>query len=456
MTPEEKFSLQIWEILQNIQEEILATENAKPVKYRIPSVTGVGIIPKDRRIKILYKLQEEDAFQIQKNSEGTRIGTGDIFYLIINPSNFKSIYDKYRKACDLQSHLNDFQEKAYSNLSANKNIDDDVPKFLNIEKEGEEPVFRKDISQIATYSTEAKNIADQFSPENRQFVIKVLQKIIPLADFSVDGKIYYYLQSPSGHPDLINERLLLKKFDQQGLFRNLGEDDIYGITTLSRLNTKLIRDVIERLKERNSGITNSEEFHKLKKEIRDFVAETTKSPTKPEIKYKRIINDIRSKQQSSDLSKRYDTLIKEIKSSRSSPNLEGEYTQQNSNKTINKTSEVDLPAVSNNTPPLNWELTSQDGLPEIRQDKLVVFVFPNNWSNKYKYFKCLWQNYGTQKSCKEVYEFESGQKHPEKNVWRINRNIRNTINKLRQEFKNKKLPITIETNKGFTLTIQNP
>lgn len=95
MTPEERLNQQVWETLQNIQEEILVTEVGKPVKYRIPNIVGVGTIPSDRRRKILYKLQEKKAFEIQRNLKGTRIGTGDIFYLIINPSKFDEVYTEY-------------------------------------------------------------------------------------------------------------------------------------------------------------------------------------------------------------------------------------------------------------------------------------------------------------------------------------------------------------------------
>lgn len=42
MTPEEKFNGQVWEILQDIREEILATEKGSPVKYRIPKIVGGG------------------------------------------------------------------------------------------------------------------------------------------------------------------------------------------------------------------------------------------------------------------------------------------------------------------------------------------------------------------------------------------------------------------------------
>jgi len=58
MTPEEIFNQQVWEILQDIKEEILATVKGNPVKYQLPTIQGVGIIPNSRTKKILYKLEE--------------------------------------------------------------------------------------------------------------------------------------------------------------------------------------------------------------------------------------------------------------------------------------------------------------------------------------------------------------------------------------------------------------
>lgn len=97
MTPEEVLNKQIWEILQDIKEEILATEEGGNVKYRIPNVVGVGIIPKDRRIKILYKLQELKTLTIQRNADGVRIGSSDTYYLIIHATKFNEIYKQYQE-----------------------------------------------------------------------------------------------------------------------------------------------------------------------------------------------------------------------------------------------------------------------------------------------------------------------------------------------------------------------
>jgi len=109
--------------------------------------------------------------------------------------------------------------------------------------------------------------------------------------------------------------------------------------------------------------------------------------------------------------------------------------------------------------PSNWQLEENQEKDKafIKKNEKTVFVFPHIWSSKYKYFKCLWQNHGRKVSCKEIYEFESNLEYPGTlKPWQTNRNIRNTINKLKKEFKNKRLDeIEIKTHKGFTLLIRN-
>lgn len=139
-----------------------------------------------------------------------------------------------------------------------------------------ESILRKAIFATPTYSTKSKQIADQYSPENYQFVLRVLKEIISLSEFSPDGKVHYELQSPSGQ-EVIKERSLLRKFESEGLFEHLGENGISGIATLSNLDTKLIKEVIARLEERESGVITSEEFEEIKESDGNFITETAPS-----------------------------------------------------------------------------------------------------------------------------------------------------------------------------------
>ena len=103
--------------------------------------------------------------------------------------------------------------------------------------------------------------------------------------------------------------------------------------------------------------------------------------------------------------------------------------------------------------PNGWKLKTDKRQPYITKYNQIVFTFPNNWSNKYRYFMCLWKNYGQKMDYKTVYEFESdGLTYPgREKIWVVNRRIRDTLTKLKGELKN--LPIHIEISKGFTLTI---
>jgi hypothetical protein len=107
-----------------------------------------------------------------------------------------------------------------------------------------------------------------------------------------------------------------------------------------------------------------------------------------------------------------------------------------------------------NTPPTPWKLSEEGTKAHIKRGDQILFTFLSNTSNQFKYFKCLWNNYGKRVVYKEVYEFESNLKYPDEKGknWRVNDLLRNAIRKLKREFSKKKVPIQIATNRGFTLT----
>ncbi len=98
MTPEEILNEQIWEILQNIKEENLVTEKLDYIKFRIPKIVGAGIIPPNRKVAILRKLQELGAINIK--------GQDAYGYLLsINDQKFDELYDKYREINSSQEDI---------------------------------------------------------------------------------------------------------------------------------------------------------------------------------------------------------------------------------------------------------------------------------------------------------------------------------------------------------------
>ena len=116
--------------------------------------------------------------------------------------------------------------------------------YLSIQ---EQPEYQEFTGKTPPAKSLSKQIADQFSPENKTFVLMVLREILSMSDFSVNGTVIYSLQSPSGNPDIIKERSLLMKLESLGLFKNHGEDGIYGNAKLSKLDILTLREVIERL-----------------------------------------------------------------------------------------------------------------------------------------------------------------------------------------------------------------
>lgn len=109
-----------------------------------------------------------------------------------------------------------------------------------------------------------------------------------------------------------------------------------------------------------------------------------------------------------------------------------------------------------NTPPKPWELVKEEAKAYLKKDGQVVFTFPSNTSNQFRYFKCIWNKYGQRATYQEVYEFESNLKYPNQKGknWKINDLIRNTVRKLKKQLQGKNVPIQIDVNRGFVLTVK--
>jgi len=117
---------------------------------------------------------------------------------------------------------------------------------------------------------------------------------------------------------------------------------------------------------------------------------------------------------------------------------------------------TDKLSVMENAPPESWQLIENETKAYIKKDSQVIFTFPSNTSNKYRYFKCLWSNYGKRVVYKDIYEFDSNLRYPDERgkKWHANDLIRNTIRKLKKEFIKRDLPFSITTNRGFIFIIK--
>lgn len=247
-TPEEEFNKNVWEVLGEIESERLQTLKGKPVEYKFPvrQVVGPGIISQETEKKILYKLQEWGALKIRENPWEPPESTPYLFYLDLNIKEYKKIYRKYQKICDIDAYLNEYQNKLYKGKKP--------PEFLHIPD--------ADVSKLALRPTSvhpkaesvireatAKDIADMFSERNYNFVLMVLEGIANAYELGTGNKLSYQLQSPPG-PELVKERSLIKKFENYGFFKNMGEDGIFGIASLSEVNIDFIEDVISEIKKK--------------------------------------------------------------------------------------------------------------------------------------------------------------------------------------------------------------
>ncbi len=153
--PEEKFNEQVWEILQKIKEEALATEKGKPVKFVIGKVVGVGIIPRRRKIAILKKLQELGAIKIiTKRSESERYGlefqwdNAREFDLEILQPKFDEVYKKYspNDKTKIQISKKEFAETLISDLET---------KYEEITEEQKEDQFFIKLADYGKYLIES-------------------------------------------------------------------------------------------------------------------------------------------------------------------------------------------------------------------------------------------------------------------------------------------------------------
>lgn len=103
-------------------------------------------------------------------------------------------------------------------------------------------------------------------------------------------------------------------------------------------------------------------------------------------------------------------------------------------------------------PPQKWQLIEKNKKIYLEKDNEAIFIFPTNWSQKYIYFKCLWNFYNLFVPYKQIYEYESNLTYPKKGITKVNRNIRSIFTKLKKEIGS--LPISIEINKGARLTFK--
>lgn len=98
ITPEQKFYQEIWWLLQEIKEEILAFGEGKPIKYNVVKLVAAGIPSQERQKNLLHRLQEWKAIKIVNESPPEWKSNGKHWFeLKILQPKFNKIYKKYEK-----------------------------------------------------------------------------------------------------------------------------------------------------------------------------------------------------------------------------------------------------------------------------------------------------------------------------------------------------------------------
>lgn len=114
ITPEEIVNHQTWEILQDLREESLVPKDDGSFFYdttRTVIVAGKNSPTRERKFAIVHKLaRDEKAITIVEEVAPDWRGERNGFYLKLLQPQFEQVYDKYRKACDLTSHLQEYQD----------------------------------------------------------------------------------------------------------------------------------------------------------------------------------------------------------------------------------------------------------------------------------------------------------------------------------------------------------
>lgn len=198
LTSDDRLNEEILWVLERIKKESLITSKSKPIKYEYSHIAAAGVPNRDTEEKIIHKLQE---------------------WQIIKITNYREP--------DWRS---------------------DYPGRFELEVI--QPKFDQTLEIFKKGNDKADKIVKHLSEENIPFVLMVLKQIKKLSDFMTDNEVHYKLQSPSQSSELILERMLLKKLDALDLFKNLGEDGVHGIATLSRLDIKTLDNLITKLTEK--------------------------------------------------------------------------------------------------------------------------------------------------------------------------------------------------------------
>ncbi len=98
----------------------------------------------------------------------------------------------------------------------------------------------------------------------------------------------------------------------------------------------------------------------------------------------------------------------------------------------------------------DWELDVERGT--LSKKGKELHKFPTTWSQKFRYFKCLWNKHGEKVGYEELFEYENKLKYPSKgDVWKVNKAISKQLRELEKQLKSENVPLRLGISKGAIL-----
>lgn len=102
-----------------------------------------------------------------------------------------------------------------------------------------------------------------------------------------------------------------------------------------------------------------------------------------------------------------------------------------------------------------WKLITSNSIGKLVTHNKVVFIFKRTNTNKYRIFKYLFGNPNNRINYSTITSESIYLTSKKERAYKLNERMRKTINSLRKEFVEKRVPIDIKTQEGFTLTFKN-
>lgn len=121
-----------------------------------------------------------------------------------------------------------------------------------------------------------------------------------------------------------------------------------------------------------------------------------------------------------------------------------------------------LPRLSVPTQPEGWNIVENDKSAELIHSGKVILSFAQKHSDKFRFFKCLWVNYGRRVPYSELFDFESDNsryarqfgRNENQHSGKTHKRIRNVVEKLRKDLPSDGAFSITALNGGYKLLVE--